>query len=110
MANQIKFSHVYPKLHFQESAELLAVRKLNAKNVQNNQELLEYDTLYYVMERSGEMGLRTYNLPKTGWLIQLIFLGNLGIPFSTLRDYSRDKWLYYQENIGEMFEIVIEGQ
>ena len=62
----IRFSHEYPKLHGQTSAELLAVRPLKI-DAHTPRELLEYDTTY----RGGRYPLRS------GEYIQLIFLGNL---------------------------------
>jgi len=113
--NRITFSHIYPKLHNQNQAELLAVKCLEAKDVQANKELLEYDTRY-----NDTIWLYAYYpLPKTGKLIQLIFLGNKGIPFCTIRSrfrYNRetkkqeDKSIYYNDKIGEYFDIVIKSE
>lgn len=93
----IKFSHNYPKLHGQTSAELIAVRPIRI-NKNTPRELLEYDTKY-------DGGY--YPLP-TGNYIQLIFVGNLGIPFCTIRSsYPPSKCDYYNGKIGDVFNIVI---
>ena len=96
----IKFSHNYPKLHGQTSAELLAVRPIRIdKNTPA--ELLEYDTSY----DGGH-----YPLP-TGDYIQLIFLGNLRIPFCTIRkNYPPQKMDYYSGSVGDVFDVVIKEQ
>jgi hypothetical protein len=109
---KISFQHNYPKLHNQTKAELLAIKCLDAKDVQKNKDLLEYDTRY----KSDMIGLyEYYPLSKTGQLIQLIFLGDKGIPFCTIRTrfgYDRgkncktDKLEYYQSKIGEWFEVI----
>lgn len=94
----IKFSHNYPKLHGQASAELLAVRPIRIdKNTPR--ELLEYDTKY-------DGG---YYKLATGDYIQLIFLGNLRIPFCTIRRaYPPSKVEYYKSKIGEQFEVMVK--
>ena len=94
----IKFSHDYPKLHGQTSAELLAVRPIRIdKNTPK--ELLEYDTKY----DGGHYKL------ATGDYIQLIFLGNLRIPFCTIRRaYPPSKVEYYKSKIGERFEVMVK--
>ena len=98
---KIKFSSDYPKLHGQTSAELLAVKPIRIdKNTPK--ELLEYDT----KKIDG-----TYYELKTGNYIQLVFLGNLGIPFCTIRTpYNQygDKTEYYKSKVGELFNIVVE--
>ena len=97
----IKFSSDYPKLHGQTSAELLAVKPIRIDK-DTPKELIEYDT----RKSDGTY----YNL-KTDNYIQLIFLGNLGIPFCTIRSkrnrYAEDKEAYYLQFVGENFTIKI---
>lgn len=100
----IKFSSEYPKLHGQTSAELLAVKPIRIdKNTPK--ELLEYDT----KKADG-----TYYKLRTGNYIQLVFLGNLGIPFCTIRSkrnmYAEDKEAYYKQFIGQEFYVEVEIQ
>ena len=93
--NSIKFSHEYSKLHGQTSAELLAVRPLKV-DAHTPKELLDYDTTY----EGGRYPLRS------GEYIQLIFLGNLRIPFCTIRSaYPPSKVAYYKQSVGKMFAI-----
>lgn len=97
----IKFSSDYPKLHGQTSAELLAVRPLRIDR-NTPPELLAYDT-------TKADGTR-FEL-KTGNYLQLIFIGNLRIPFCTIRAaYPPQKVQYYTGSIGEMFEIEVIGK
>lgn len=103
----IKFSHNYPKLHSQPQAELLAVRVLQAETMILNGELIEYDTIYYDLESGSR---QYYPLPKTGQLIQLIFLGNRSIPFCTIRRHTPEKERYYHGAIGRVFDVVIEEE
>lgn len=93
--NAIKFSHEYPKLHGQTSAELLAVRPLKV-DAHTPKKLLDYDTTY----EGGRYPLRS------GEYIQLIFLGNLRIPFCTIRSaYPPSKVAYYKQSVGKVFII-----
>lgn len=95
----IRFSHDYPKLHGQTSAELLAVRPLKI-HAHTPNELLVYDTTY----NGGRYKLRY------GMYLQLIFLGNLGIPFCTIRSaYPHRKVVYYLNSVGCTFAIKVEG-
>ena len=107
----IRFSHNYPKLHGQTTAELLAVKPIRIDR-DTPDELLEYDTTYY------KYGFCTWGDPPkeklrfplpTGDYIQLIFLGNLRIPFCTIRKvYPPSKVEYYTAAIGETFAIVVK--
>lgn len=96
---RIGFSHRYPKIHGQKSAKLLAVYPINiTKNT--SKELLEYDTAY----DGGHFEL------KRGRYIQLVFIGDLGIPFCTIRPaFPTRKIDYYKGAIGEWFNIVYKG-
>lgn len=92
---KIKFSHDYPKLWGQKWAQLLAVRIIDAASV--GPDLVDYDTI----TSNGEY----YELPKTGKLIQLVFLGDKGIPFCTLRRYTPEKLHYYVNAVSKGFNI-----
>lgn len=95
----IKFSGDYPKLHGQTTGELLAVKNIRIDK-ETPKELIEYDT-------TKSDGTK-YPL-KTGDYIQLIFLGDLNIPFCTIRSnrtkWGGDKLEYYSKLIGEVFNI-----
>jgi len=96
----IRFSSNYPKLHNQTTAELIAVRPIKI-NKSTPKEFLEYDT----KNCDGNY----YEL-KSGNYLQLIFLGNLYIPFCTIRSaFPESKVNYYTKNIGEVFNIAIEN-
>ena len=95
MGKTIKFSHRYPKLHGQTSATLLAVFPLRIDKY-TPKELLKYDTKF-------DGG---YSPLKNGEYIQLVFIGNLRIPFCTIRSaFSKKKVMYYTSAIGETFNI-----
>lgn len=93
----VKFSHKYPKLHNQTSALLISVRPIKIDE-NTPKELIEYDTKY-------DGGY--FKLPY-GNYVQLVFLGNFGIPFTTIREhYPPHKEDFYEGTLGETFDIVI---
>ena len=101
--NKIKFSKDYVKLHGQRSAELLAVSRVRVPDGVSS-ELIEYDTI-------ATDGSR-YEL-KPGKYILLVFLGELGIPFTTIRadtppmkGRGQGKYEYYDARIAQRFEVV----
>lgn len=98
---RIKFSHNYFKLHGQTEATLVAVLSLTIDRF-TPRELLEYDTKY----DGGYFPLRSGNY------LQLIFVGNLQIPFCTIRRaFPKQKVDYYKSSVGERFEVcVMEGE
>ena len=101
---KIKFSHDYPKLWNQDEAYLLAIKKIHSDNISD--ELREYDTAYYPPDDSAKPVMSYYDLPH-GLLLQLIFIGNKGIPFCTIRRYTRQKYEYYLKNIRKFFFVEI---
>ena len=94
----IKFSNNYPKLWNQETAELIAIKKLEGRKL--HKDLIEYDT--------KQVDGSYYHLYQDE-LIQLIFIGDKGIPFCTLRRYIDSKWKYYEKLVGEEFNVVIKN-
>ena len=98
----IKFSHKYPKLHGQTSAELIKV----STDVLGRMapQLVEYDTRYY----SGE---NTEHYPLSGYFVMVLyFIGNYGIPFTTIRGASNENQKHYLDSIGETFKLVVTGE
>lgn len=97
--DKILFSKDYIKLHGQTEAELLSVRRIRIDE-ETPSELIEYDT-------TAVDGSR-YEL-KNGNYIQLVFLGNLGIPFCTIRtdkpasNGQEARFEFFSERIGNTF-------
>lgn len=103
MNKHIGFSHHYPKLCGQTSGKLLAVIPIERKDMTD--ELIHYDTIYY---ENGKA--RAFPLPP-GNYIQLVFIGNLGVPFCTIRSaWPKQKVEYYNSSIGEVFDIRFKGE
>jgi hypothetical protein len=63
-------------------------------------EFLRYDTKF-----SGERGF--FNLEGYDHIILLLFADRDGSLFSTLRPYNEGKLNYYQNSIGQPFEVVV---
>lgn len=105
----VKFSHEYLKLWYQKKGELLAVRIIDAQAVAKNKDLIEYDTKYYKENPTvADSPFGYYPLPKTGKLIQLVFIGDKDIPFCTLRRHTEEKYKYYNSLIGKIIDVVME--
>ena len=98
--NVIGFSHRYPKLHGQTTAKLIAVEPLTIDD-RTPVELLDYDTSY----DGGRFPL------EHGEHVQLVFLGNLRIPFCTIRKRKPGKDVEdYEKKIGEVYRIKYKGE
>jgi len=95
MGLKIRFSHNYKKLNNEKSAMLRAVILIDLEKQAKS--FLDYDT----------EGI--YNLPAKGKYIALIFMGQNGTIFTTLRRYTERKYMYYISHLNEVFEILIEN-
>lgn len=92
---EIKFNHNYKKLHNQKTARLLSADFFYGKDL--HKDFVEYDT-------EGK-----YEIDKEQEYIKLLFRGDKGIPFTTLRknnDENRKK--YCSLTADTDFKIVIE--
>ena len=102
---KIIFSHDYVKLHGQRKAALLAVARITIDRSGRWDKLLDYDTLTVDGSR--------YQI-KPGRYVQLVFCGDEGIPFTTLRPDTparggmASKYDYYNSLVGEHFRIEIK--
>lgn len=108
--NQIKFSHRYPKLHDQKEAVLIKVFGRERCNM--TVKFIEYDTVYteeYAIGMFAEPVLGHFPLPDGKYLV-LVFLGCDLIPFTTVRRFTDEKYKYYSEAIGKVFDIIIKPE
>ena len=121
----IGFSHHYKKLQGQTHGTLIAVNRVT---IDEHFPMLGlcYDTKY---ETIGEFGIHLgrqhgydYARLKNGEYLQIVFIGNLQIPFTTYRnipkDYAplKDKPHYYRKSvpysdlIGQSFAFKFKGE
>ena len=123
----IGFSHNYTKLYNQQVGTLLAVRCTDNPDNRPNWTGMHYDTKYVEWKRGillGDTGRKPYKAinyyPMTPEdcmkpLLQLVFIGNEQIPFTTYREFPQDKpynagmHLPYSELIGEKFAFKFKG-
>jgi hypothetical protein len=108
--NQIKFSHLYAKMHNASEpnytrATLLLCTKIRLETLPDV--FLDADTLYFEKQPEG-MQAKHYPLPKKGEFLFLLFQFDGGMMFTTLRRSTPQKEEYYRERIGQDFEVVIE--
>lgn len=95
--NIIRFNRNYKKLHNQKRATLLRVDFIEGEDL--HKDFIEYDT-------EGK-----YQIDKSKEYMRLIFIGNKGIPFATLRknnDENRIKYISLEAKT--KFKIVVEGE
>jgi len=104
MMPQIKFSHKYKKIlnchnDVIETATLLQVVQVSLEEL--SQHFLDYDT---------DNGV--YQLPKRGKYLMLLFLKehedyttDLNL-FTTLRRSTPEKFVFYTNNIGKVFQVI----
>ena len=76
----IGFSHHYTKLHDQRYAILCYVEKVIIDDELSPKEGLEYDS-----EWINSQGEKCYFKLPNGRYLRLLFMGDLGIPFTTYR-------------------------
>lgn len=97
--NKIVFDYELCKLWGQTSAVLVAVRRIWLENVPAV--FVEYDCRM----ATGEL----YRL-EGGECLQLVFVGNYGIPFCTVRRNEEGKELFYKSLLNRQFDIVIKNK
>ncbi len=98
---KIKFSHNYPKLPANPTAELIQVFVVDFEDL--SKEFIEYDTQFVDKDSFGN-----YPLPR-GKLLVLLFRDFWNL-FTTVRRWTPEKQKYYQSNTGNLFNVVIECQ
>jgi hypothetical protein len=98
MKLKIRFSHKYPKLYNQSSARLTEVQITTVARM--HKDFLDYDTMYF---EDGKTEPSFYPLQRGSIMLVLYFIGDKGIPFTTIRTATSTKQRYYQESIGKEF-------
>ena len=100
---QIKFNNNYPKLHRQKTAKLLMCISDLPENLLRTKyaDLYFYDTLrddgkFYQAWQAGQK------------FLLLLFLGDKGLLFTTLRPDNIENRDQYADFVGADFEIIIE--
>ena len=99
----ISFNNNQPKLHGQEYATLLAVFNDVPGELLHSKmpELIKYDTI----RDDGKF----YQLDPCGKYMILLFKGDLGILFSSIRKSNDENISKYNDSIGEVFYLDIKG-
>ena len=118
----IGFSHHYTKLGDQVYGELVSVRVLNDiqfKNLISDRDSVAYDTLY----TEGKVGFPHFSEIGNDERLQLVFIGDKQIPFTTYRKVPKNyvpfrgagirtyrKSLPYSDLIGCPFAFKFKGE
>lgn len=105
---QIKFSHNYDKLHGQKFARLLFVSPVGCAE-SFHKDFVEYDTVFHHTPPSWHHLIEEgrFELPTGVPMLLLVFLGDKGIPFTTVRRYSPEKHGEWKLELGNECEVVI---
>lgn len=93
--NTVKFNYNYSKLHNQKSGFLVWVDVVHMSETFPNEETYLYDT----------DGKYEFELNKD--YLQLVFLGDKDIPFTTYRELTEKNKNKYFGHIGEVFNFEI---
>ena len=119
----IRFPHHYSKLHGQDRATLIAVKCVTVDERFPVQGLC-YDTKYEICKGDINTGFThgyEFARLKEGEYLQLVFMGNQQIPFTTYRKIPKwyeplrktrtyRKTVPYSDLIGETFVIKYKGK
>ena len=102
----IRFSHYYLKfgdaIRSGSKVKLLQVFKVPVASL--SKEFIDFDTAYY---DDAAREVRYYSLPKEGEVLVLFFEASKEFAFCTIRPRNPNKQIYYENNIGTFFEVVI---
>lgn len=97
MANRIGFSHHYSKMHGQVCGVLISVIYYHWDNLCMNKETIAYDT-------DGVFPL------DDGEYLQLVFVGDKQIPFTTYRKNTPENREKYCCHKHEFFDFYFKGE
>ena len=102
ITNEIVFNNNYPKLHGQKHARLLAVFTGITSDILTNRfpDLMFYDT----RRDDG----RFYKIDEGEKYILLLFEGDKGILFTSLRRDNEENFVKYNTAIGQFFKVRIK--
>lgn len=100
---KILFDNDYPKLHGQKQAKLLmSIGDVSEALLRTKfADLLDYDT-----QRSDGKFYRSWQVGEK--FLLLLFLGDKGILFTSLRKNNEENRNIYNNSVGDIFEIIIK--
>lgn len=100
----IKFHKPFCKMRRQTSCRIVFFSIAEAQSLQRD--FLEYDALYY----EGALKPRYGKIPKEGRVIILFLVGNMNIPFTSVRPWTPEKEDLYKSLVGKTLKIVIRDR
>lgn len=99
---KISFDNNYPKLHNQTAAELLLV--INDVSGAMLNTVCERVTKYDTLRGDGKY----YHIENDQVFMILVFLGDKGIPFTSIRKMNQENIDKYCDSVGEVFLIDVK--
>lgn len=104
--NILRLDHAYLKLHGQSQGRLVALQRIRL--TREDEELKIYDGEHFTgVHLEDEIAV---DKEKNGDFIQMVFIGEKGIPFSVFREYRKWKWDSFRDRIGMEFEFEIKKE
>lgn len=101
---KIQFSHKYLKLTaVGNKVRLLQAIKMPYSEL--SEDFIEYDTKYF---HNGKF--EYFEIPKSEFVIMLIFKNYSNKIFTTVRSFNKTKWNYYKKSEGKLFDVGIGGK
>ena len=104
LIKSIEFNNNYPKLHNQTAAELLLV--INDVSGAMLNTICEHLTKYDTLRGDGKY----YHIENDQVFMILVFLGDKGIPFTSIRKMSQENIDKYCDSVGEVFLIDVKEE
>lgn len=100
----IKFPKPFCKMRRQSHAKIIAFFISDVSEL--HPDFVEYETIYY----EGQMSPRYTQITKAGKVIILHLIGNMNIPFTSVRPWSLEKESLYKSLLGKKLRIVIKDK
>lgn len=95
----ITFKHRYPKMCGQTSGRLVTVLPIMIDR-NTPTDMVKYETTY------SEGDKYFYDSLPNGKYVQLVFVGNLGIPFSDIREaWPENRVKFFRESVNQEFRF-----
>ena len=111
MIPAIKFNHFYNK--FEQVLSRCCRNQVILLDIlmigEMTPEFIAYDTGYQDDELDGEEYTRYYNLPSGPRMMLIFKVKQTQKIFTTIRRHDRDKFRFYEERIGEVFDVLWVG-
>lgn len=105
--NKIKFSSDYHKLPFNSNGTQAVLIGISTANVKYLKQALPQFIIYDTRKRTSNKKTEHYSLDFDMCIVLTFIHINSGLPFTTIRRYTKQKYDYYKGLEWKTLEIVI---